>query len=502
MLEIKSTRIDIQGELLLDIEHLAIQTVKTVALIGRNGSGKTTLFNYIYENKEKIAGNNEIKIVPQIKEKDNTKSGGENTKAYLQEAMKNNAQIMLLDEPTTHLDESNMRWLTDKLKRWPGIKIIASHDRHFINKIADEIWSIEDHKVKVYPGNYDKYREIKAHDLKRQKDEYIQYTAKKKQLENAIAHKTSKASGVNKPKNKHDSDFRQTGAKPYFNKKKKKMEQVASSMKTRLDKLEIKEKPFEEKNIHFHTHHIEDQGDRIILKLEDEDVYIHDKLLIKNAKFYIRAGEHIAFTGPNGAGKTTLFNHFENLYEGEHLKIGYFHQQLESLDNERTIIENIMQSSIYDETTVRTALARLAISGKDVYKIVSVTSGGERVKIQLVKMLMSDAQVLLLDEPTNFLDIHTIEALEKMLIDFPGTVLLVSHDRMFRENTTNRSFAIKDRLLSEEIDIREKDDTEENLMLIETKITEVLSKMSNGATNELDLEFQDLLRQKNDLMSK
>lgn len=499
MLVINNTQIDVQGETLLNIDHLSIQSVKTIALIGRNGSGKTTLFNYIHRNRNKISGNNKIELIPQIKKKNSGRSGGENTKSYLQAALKQNARIMLLDEPTTHLDENNVNWLVNKLKKWPGIKIIASHDRHFINQVADEVWSIEDRKIKVYSGNYDKYRDIKEHDLKRQKDEYEQYRAKKKHLENAITNKVSKASGVNKPKNKHDSDFRQTGAKPYFNKKKKKMDQVASSMKTRLEQLETKQKPFEEKSINFHTGHIKDMGNRIIIKLEDEDVFINDRLLIKKPKLYIRAGEHVAFTGPNGSGKTTLFDHFENNYVNENLSIGYFHQQLESLDGGKTIIENIMETSIHDEMTVRTALARLTLTGNDVHKSVSVTSGGERVKVQLVKMMMSDTAVLLLDEPTNFLDIHTIEALEKMLRSFPGTILLISHDRMFRKNTTDKSYDIKDKQLSEVIDIRENNKTEEDLMIIETRITEVLSKMSEGTTEALDQEFKELLHQKNKL---
>ncbi|WP_411842258.1 ribosomal protection-like ABC-F family protein [Salinicoccus sp. HZC-1] len=500
MLEINNAEIDINGETLLEIEHLAIQSVKTIALIGRNGSGKTTLFNYIYKHRREISGNYRIKIVPQIKEKDITKSGGENTKAYLQDALKNDAQIMLLDEPTTHLDENNVRWLVKKLKRWPGIKIVASHDRHFINQIADEVWSIEDREVKVYAGNYHKYREIKEGEQKKRQDEYAQYTAKKKHLEKAIANKASKATGVNKPKNKYDSDFRQMGAKPYFNKKKKKMEQVASSMKTRLEHLEVKEKPFEEKSIHFQTQHIKDQGNRIILKIEGEDVCVQEKLLIKKASLYIRAGEHVAITGLNGSGKTTLFNLFIDKYNDKNLSIGYFHQQLESLDNDKTILENIMETSIHDETTIRTALAGLAISKNDVYKNISVTSGGERVKIQLVKMLMSDAHVLFLDEPTNFLDIHTIEALENMIKDFPGTILLVSHDTMFREKTTDRSYAIKDKQLVEEVEIKEKDKSEEDLMIIDTRITEVLGKMSEGTTGELEQEFQSLLKQKKDLL--
>lgn len=499
MFEINNAKIDVQGERLLSIDHLSIQSVKTIALIGRNGSGKTTLFNYIFRNRDKIAGCNRIELVPQIKEKDTGRSGGENTKSYLQQSLHKNARIMLLDEPTTHLDEKNVQWLINKIKRSPGIKIIASHDRHFINQIADEIWSIEDRGIKVYPGNYDKYREIKEHEMKREQDEYKQYTAKRKHLEKAITHKVNRSSNINRPKNKQDSDFRQTGAKPYFNKKKKKMEQVASSMKTRLEQLEVKEKPFEEKSIHFHTGHIEEMGNRIIFKLEAEDVSVNDKLLIKGAKLYIRAGEHIAITGPNGSGKTTLFNHLENKYDDETLSIGYFHQQLESLENDKTVLENIMNTSIYDETTVRTVLARLAISGDDVYKPVSITSGGERVKVQLVKMMMSEVAVLLLDEPTNFLDIHTIEALEKMIREYPGTILLISHDRMFRDNVADTTYSIKNQLLNENIEIRGKNEREDNLMIIETRITEVLSKMSEGTTAELDQEFQELLRQKKDL---
>lgn len=144
MFEINNTELDVQGESLLNIEHLIVKQEKTIALIGRNGSGKTTLFNYIYHNRVEIVGNNKVQLVPQIKKIDTAKSDGENTKAYLQEAMKKDAEIMLLDEPTTHLDEASIKWLVKKLKRRAGIKIIASHDRYFINRIADEVWAIED----------------------------------------------------------------------------------------------------------------------------------------------------------------------------------------------------------------------------------------------------------------------------------------------------------------------------------------------------------------------
>src|SRR5699024_7264739 len=191
MLDINAARIEVQGATLLTVDRLRVQSAKTIALIGRIGSGKRKRLDYVYDHRNRIAASNSkessnsIKLVPQIRAKDTRKSGGENTKSYLQEAMKVNARIMLLDEPPTHLDEGSVRWLAGKLKRWPGIKIITSHDRDFINRVADEVWAIEEHTVKVYPGNYDKYREIRDHELKRQHDEYEKYTAEKKKLENA-----------------------------------------------------------------------------------------------------------------------------------------------------------------------------------------------------------------------------------------------------------------------------------------------------------------------------
>src|SRR5699024_8498788 len=142
------------------------------------------------------------------------------------------------------------------------------------------------------------------------------------------------------------------------------------------------------------------------------------------ARLFIRGGEHVAFTGANGSGKTTLFNHIQQKYDDGILHIGYFNQQLESLDNDKTVIENIMETSIYNETAVRTALARLAIVKDEIYKVVSVTSEDQLVKMQLLKMLMSYAVFLHQDQPPNYLHSHTIAALESMIRDIPGTVLL------------------------------------------------------------------------------
>src|SRR5699024_7629201 len=233
-------------------------------------------------------------------------------------------------------------------------------------------------------------------------------------------------------------------------------------------------------------------GSKVLLRLENENISAGDKILINKMRLFVRAGEHLSINGPNGSGKTTLFNRLAEKYSEGNLSIGFFHQQLESLDTDRSILSNIMNTSQYNETTVRIVLARLGIRKDDVYKTVSYTSGGERGKIQLVKMLMADNDVLLLDEPTNFLDIHSIEALEDMIKNFPGTILLASHDKVFRKNVSDKSYNIKDRRLSAASEVREKDN-EEELMIIDTKISEVLGKMADGSNEELESEFQSLL---------
>ena len=164
-----------------------------------------------------------------------------------------------------------------------------------------------------------------------------------------------------------------------------------------------------------------------------------------------------------------------------------------------SILENILSTSRYDETTVRTALARLNIKADDVYKTVSVISGGERVKVQLIKLLMSNSQVLILDEPTNFLDVHSIEALEHMLKSYPGLLILVSHDKRFRESTTSVSYNIQNQTLVNPNDAAPRSHAADEMMVLENKITRVLSQLSEESTPELEAEFERLIKEKNEM---
>src|SRR5699024_5289132 len=364
------------------------------------------------------------------KNSDMGKSGGETTKVYLQQDLNNSGGIILLDEPTTHLDETNAAWLLNELKKKKAIKIIASHDRDFLDQIADEIWAVEDTEIVIYPGNYTRYKEIEAHNRQREQAEYDKYIREKEHLEKAAENKSKQAALSNKIYDKETKRY-VTKETPYFNKMQKKLDKVSSSMESRLNQLEEKEKPEEEKQVIFYTQDIEKLGGKTVIRLERETVKRQEKELLKDVSLYLKATDKVSITGKNGSGKTTLLNYIYEKYQFSNLDIGYFYQQLESLDLNSSILKNIQNSSSYDETTVRTALARLNIKGDEVHKTVSVISGGERVKVQLVKLLMSNSQVLILDEPTNFLDVHSIEALEDMLKSYPGLIILVSHDKRF-----------------------------------------------------------------------
>lgn len=500
MMNLNDINLEINGETIISIDNITVQDPKTIGLIGRNGSGKTTLLEHMV-NSSTLYTEQHISYIPQLKNNDFHKSGGETTKVYLQKGLKSSAGIILLDEPTTHLDETNAAWLEDELNNKKAIKIIASHDRDFLDKIADEIWAIEDTKIVIYPGNYSHYKDIEAHNRQRAKLEYDKYIREKQHLEKAVESKSRQAALANRVYNKETKKY-VTKETPYFNKMQKKLDKVRTSMETRLDQLEEKEKPEEEKQVIFYTQDIEKIGGKTIIRLEHENITMNNRELLKDASLYLKATDKISITGKNGSGKTTLLNYIYDKYQNSNLAVGYFYQQLESLDLNSSILENIQNTSNYDETTVRTALARLNIKNDEVHKKVSVISGGERVKVQLVKLLMSNSQVLILDEPTNFLDVHSIEALEEMLKSYPGLIILVSHDKRFRESIAAVSYNIQNRQLVNPDTPPPRNPSKDELLVLETQITRVLSDLAEGSTPELEEEFQRLIKQKNQLKDR
>ncbi|WP_205948504.1 Vga family ABC-F type ribosomal protection protein [Pueribacillus theae] len=518
LIEANNVKLYAKDRLLVDIDKLQIQENDRIGLVGKNGSGKTTLLEALAGKKLPEEGTISIfttcELIPQLKRRDTTKSGGEVTQDYMIEAMEKNPEILLADEPTTNLDTSHIEWLEKKLVKWQGAFVLVSHDRAFLDALCTKIWEIDEGHLKEYKGNYSDYAEQKELKKTQEKLAYEKYEKKKKQLEEALKLKTKKAERATKaPKKVSQSEAKITGAKPYFAKKQKKLQQTAKAIETRLEKLEKVEKPKEATPIKMNVPNEETFKGRIVLRVKDVPGTIGDRILWKPASFHIRGGDKLAIIGPNGSGKTTLLKKIVHQDDGISLspsvKIGYFSQSLTIVDTKKTILDNVRSTSKQDETLIRTVLARLRFFREDVYKRVGVLSGGERVKVALAKLFVSDMNTLILDEPTNFLDIEAVEALESLLKEYEGTVIFVSHDRRFIENIATRILEIK----HQEIKLfegnykeykhhkpQEKRNTKEDKRLIvETKISEVLSRLSIEPSPELEEEFQKLLDEKRKL---
>lgn len=505
--------------LLYEIDHLQIEDQDRIGLVGANGSGKTTLFRLITGQEDPDSGSIErqypTELLPQLKENHATKSGGETTAEYVIQALNKQPKLLLADEPTTHLDISHINWVEKSFRRFSGAFIVVSHDRTFLDKVCTSIWELDEQKITVYQGNYSSYKEQKAKERRHQETEYEKYISKRNQLIEARDRKTRQA--VNATKRNvpvGDSEYNLKGSAPYFQKKSKKLHQVQKAMDSRLEKLDKVEKPTDLQAIKIELPDMDKLNRRFIIRVTDSTGEVPGKTLWKRTTLSIKGGEKVALIGPNGSGKTTLINKLlredEAVQLSPSLRIGYFSQNLSTLNVDESILDNVKKDAVQSETTIRIILAQLFFKGNDVYKPISVLSGGERVKVSLAKLLAGNYNTLILDEPTNFLDIQAVEALEDLLKEYPGSVLVVSHDRSFINTTASKIWEIEDKQISEfegNLDEWEAAKThassitakEEELMRVENKIAEVLGALSLDYSEEKDDEFKQLLKRKKDL---
>src|SRR5690625_722258 len=527
VINIQQLKVTIGVRDLLNLKNLQIQSGQRIGIVGKNGSGKTTLFKALLGEIEadvnNFSVNGTIAMLPQLKRTNTYKSGGEVSQDYIIRILNQSPNILLADEPTTNLDTSHVEWVENKLKEFQGTILLISHDRTLLDNICDMIWELEDGKIIEYSGNYSSYIEQKENQKKHQKKEYEKFKQKEQQLEEAIIQKDRQAERATKaPKNLSASEARIKGSKPYFAKLQKGLHQNRKALQTRLEKLEEVEKPKEELPIKMTLPNARAFENKVIIRAEKVKGKVNDKRLWNSATFFVKGGDKVGIIGPNGSGKTTLLKKIieesdDNLYVSPAVKIGYFAQNMDILDSKKSIIENVKENSKQNETLIRTVLARLGFPREDVYKKVEVLSGGERVKVSLAKIFVSDCNTLILDEPTNFLDIYALEALEELLKEYEGTILFVSHDRQFIsaistkiltfENENLELFAGSYTEYNNRSQLEERDMTAEFLMKVEMQITSVLSKLSDPMLSEEDKakydgEFQKLLSKKRELENK
>ena len=357
-----------------------------------------------------------------------TLSGGEKTRLALAKPLLEEPNLLILDEPTNHLDFETLMWLEDYLKGYKGAIIIVSHDRYFLNKVCTRICEIEQGRLTSYRGDYSSYLVQKKMNSERQLKEYEAQQKEIAKLEDYVAKNLVRAS----------------------------TSKMAKSRQHMLDRIERIDKPLMYSKPPKIKLEYDIEPTKDIVRVVDCPLVVGEgadkKELIKSLTMNVRRGEHVAIIGANGIGKTSILKLIQgiipheggNISWGGNVKISYFEQEHAILDPHKTVLEEIMDRyPRLSEQQARSVLGAVLLTGENVFKPISVLSGGERAKLCFAIMALNRGNVLVLDEPTNHLDLSTKEVLEDALAEFGGTIILVSHDRYLLNKVASRIIEIK-----------------------------------------------------------
>ena len=422
------------GQSVLKEVSFHLEEKEKAAIVGINGSGKTTLLRCILGIEEAdeggIAFSKDKKMaylaqqhadMEQEDEEYESLSGGQKTKKRLEEILMEKPDLLILDEPTNHLDIGSIQWLEKVLKRYDGAVLLVSHDRYFLDKIVTKVIDLERGKARMYLGNYTAYAEKKKMIREAERKAYENQQAEIKHQEAVI----EKLKQFNREKSIKRAESRE-------------------KLLSKVERLEQPEDLQNEMRLLFMPR--EASGNDVLIA-KDLGKSFDGKRLFSHGTFSIQKGEHVAVIGDNGTGKTTLLKILNGLIQadegefrlGSKVKIAYYDQEHAVLHMEKTLFDEIQDTyPDMNNTRVRNVLAAFLFTGDDVYKKVGDLSGGERGRVSLAKLMLSDANFLILDEPTNHLDIQGKEVLEEAIRNYEGTVLYVSHDRYFINRTATR----------------------------------------------------------------
>lgn len=392
-----------------------------------------------YKVKEKITKTVDTFKLEKLLEKNfNILSGGEKKLVLLANIMINNPDVILLDEPTNYLDINTLEWLENYLINYKGSLVIVSHDRYFLDKVTNKTILIENGTNYIFHGNYSYY--LKENE-NRIINEFEKYKDQQKQIEEM------------KKTIKKLREWGQLGNNERFFKR-------AKCIEHRLEKIELINKPKVKNNIPI-TFNDNKRTGNDVLKINNLNLVIEDKILLDNVNFELTYGTRTCILGSNGSGKSTLIKYIINNYNnskstdnikiGTNVKIGYIEQEIKFKNEDIRVYDEARKYFNGEEYLLRSSLFKFMFYGDDIYKKLNKLSGGERVRLLLFCLIQQEINFLILDEPTNHIDIETKEILEDALIDFKGTILFVSHDRYFINKIATSILEIKDKKIHNHI---------------------------------------------------
>jgi len=339
-------------------------------------------------------------------------SGGQKTRLALAKLLLTKPDILILDEPTNHLDIDTLSWLEQYLTGYTGAILIVSHDRYFLDKVVNQVYEISRNQISKFSGNYSSYLEQKAENYERDLKQYEKQQDEIAKLQDFIQKNLARASTTKR----------------------------AQSRRKKLERMQVMDRPLgDEKSASF-GFDIEKQSGNEVLNVHSLSVGYHDERIAEALSLRITRGDSVALVGPNGIGKSTLLKTIHGtlqplegqVHYGSNVSIGYYDQEQAALTSNKRVLNELWDEyPLKSEKEIRTVLGNFLFTGDDVLKTVSTLSGGEKARLALAKLMMQKANLLILDEPTNHLDLDSKEILENALVDYPGTILFVSHDRYF-----------------------------------------------------------------------
>ncbi|MCG7343791.1 ABC-F type ribosomal protection protein [Sporosarcina sp. ACRSL] len=457
---------------ILKIERLAVHQFDRIGIVGKNGAGKSTLLKLltgdIQPTSGKVTRHVECGYFKQLEPSASTEadhallgrlavpsdsdhlSGGEQTRLKLAQLFTHYHEALLIDEPTTHLDRDGISFLLDELRYYYGALVLISHDRSVLDELVTTIWEVHEGEVHVYAGNYSDYKQQKELEREQQREAHEQFLLEKRRLERAAHEKMKKAEKIAQTSKMSKNDAKAKPNRMVETKSKgtsqKSVHRAAKAIEQRIENLQEVKQVVEDTPIVFRQSKALELHNKFPIMADRLTLQVGGKIILDDVSFQLPLGRKIAITGGNGAGKSSLLHHIltngESLTISPKAKIGHFQQMSYQFPTNETVLQFLRNRSDYDEGFLRSVLHAMQFTGTDLQKNVASLSGGEAIRLRLCQLFLGEYNILLLDEPTNFLDIHALDALEKFIKAYKGTIVFVSHDQTFIENVADVKYMI------------------------------------------------------------